>query len=493
MHIRIAAPLAWMTLAGVVGAAHAESLNEGHTSAVRASANIDSQRLDYIAKVGRVAIRDVETGEPHGWMGYTAYQVARAEDRRPVMFVWNGGPGANSTLLHFKAAGPKRVDGAALVDNEDSWLSVTDLVFVDPIGTGFSRPTKEEYATEFYGTVGDVASVTEFVRAWLLQNGAEDRAVYLAGESWGAGRAAKVAASLQSKGRPVEGIILISGGWGFTQDYGSRIVQRALGVADMAVAAAYHGKADPALGRDPDRVRAKVASWVRDAYAPTLARADAASDAERDAITAQLSRFTGVPASVIDRKSLTITPRQFCTELLKKEGKEAYFLDLRLTAAPAEPGNARIVQYLRKDLGYATDLPYIGIEDWVTGYAPGGKFPEPVGHRWNYATAPITQAELEAAVNEAAARGDGPPTLGPPLPGTEDALARNPRMRVFVAAGAYDSYVPCAAGEDIARSLPSQLAGRIAFRCYPGGHAMYEDAAVRTSFARDVRAFVTKH
>jgi carboxypeptidase C (cathepsin A) len=135
-------------------------------------ARIAGKVLKYTAETGRTAIRDVETGEPHGFMFYTAYRIAPQGMPRPLTFVWNGGPGADSALLHFSAVGPKLLQGDHLVDNPDSWLAVTDLVLVDPIGTGFSRPAKAEYGAEFYGTLGDVASVTEFIRAWRLEHGA---------------------------------------------------------------------------------------------------------------------------------------------------------------------------------------------------------------------------------------------------------------------------------------------------------------------------------
>src|SRR5208282_4989486 len=195
---------------------------------------IGGKLLQYTAEVGRVAICDVETGEPHGYLFYTAYRVPSSGRIRPVTFVWNGGPGADSSLLHFSVVGPKLAENGRLVDNPDSWLSATDLVLVDPIGTGFSRPVKAEYGAEFYGTLGDVASVTEFIRAWRLLHDAENAPVFLAGESWGAGRAAHVGYALEKRGITVNGLVLISGGWGLNKDYGSHELRSALQVVDMS-------------------------------------------------------------------------------------------------------------------------------------------------------------------------------------------------------------------------------------------------------------------
>ena len=446
--------------------------------------------LKYTAEVGRIAICDVETGEPHGYMFYTAYRIPSPGAPRPVAFVWNGGPGADSALLHFSVVGPKLAQGGHLVDNPDSWLPATDLVLVDPIGTGFSRPVKAEYGAEFYGTVGDVASVAEFVRAWRLVHGAEDAPVFLAGESWGAGRAAHVGYALEKRGVTVNGLVLLSGGWALNKEYGFPQLRSALQVVDMASTALYYGKTAPDLGKDVAAVRQAAETWVRETYAPALSRLEGLSDAERTAIAAQLSRFTGLPQELITRKTLPITPREFRTGLLKSQNKEPYIFDLRQTTSPGNVDAPVILEYFRHDLGYHTSLPYIGLEEMGQGFAPSGTYPEPVNARWNYATAKITPEELKGAVEEAGKRGDGPPRLGPPLPGTEEALALNPRMKVLVAAGMYDSFLPCAAGAEIDRQLPSNLRQAITFKCYVGGHAMYKDASTRTDFSRDVKAMI---
>jgi carboxypeptidase C (cathepsin A) len=463
---------------------------ENETVVTQQQARIAGKLVRYTAEVGRIAICDVETGEPHGYMGYTAYRISFSGAPRPVTFIWNGGPGADSTLLHFSVTGPKLAEGARLVDNPDSWLPVTDLVMVDPIGTGFSRPVKAEYGAEFYGTVGDVASVTEFVRAWRLIHGSEQTPVFLAGESWGAGRAASVAYALGKRGIVVNGIVLISGGWALNKTYGSPALQSALRIVDMASAALYYGKTSSELGKDRTAVRRAAEKWVRETYAPALSRIAELSDAERTAIVTQLSHFTGLSPEQIDRKTLTVTPRQFRTGLLKDQNKEPYVFDLRRTSPPGKEDAPAILNYFRHELGYHTSLPYIGLEDMEQAFAPAGTYPEPVNARWNYATAKITPEELKAAMEDASKRGDGPPHLGPPLPATEEALALNPHMKVLVAAGMYDSFLPCASGSEIDRQLPPYLHSAITFKCYVGGHAMYLDAATRSEFSRDVEALI---
>ena len=205
--------------------------------------------LQYTASIGRIPIKDTETGEPHGYMGFIAYRVPTTGAPRPLTFLWNGGPGSNSTLLHFEAVGPKRVSNGKLIDNAETVLTHTDLVFVDPIGTGFSRPTKREYASEFYQTNGDVRSVTEFVRAWRLLFDATDAPLFVGGESWGSGRAAGVGYALEKMGVHVNGLILISGGSGLRSAV-PRELNAALRIVQMPAIALYHGKLSPELGRD---------------------------------------------------------------------------------------------------------------------------------------------------------------------------------------------------------------------------------------------------
>jgi len=460
---------------------------------------VDGQKLSYSAETGRVAIRDVETGEPHGYMFYIAYRKQSA-DRRPITFVWNGGPGANSALLHLEAAGPKRLEGDRVVDNQDTWLTATDLVFVDPIGTGFSRPTKPEYADEFYGTVGDVASVTEFVRAWLVLHGAEKGPVLLAGESWGAGRAGSVGYELLERGLPVRALVLISGGTGLNREMGSTVLSRALRTVDRSATALFHGRLQDDMGTSVRGVGTRAEAWVREMYAPALERLEELTDHERDQLIGRLAQFTGMPRGLIDPETLVVTPRSFREGLLKESGQVLDVCDMRLVhgAESESPGGGLsmrselIVSYLRNELGYRSDLPYLGIEPTESGYAPDGVYPESVNARWNYATAEVSAEEIEAAVRAAIAHGGGPPQLGPPLPSAAEAVALDARLKVLVAAGRFDSLNSCAANDETARQLQDGLRNAYVFRCYEGGHMMYRDEEARTQLAADVRGLAER-
>ena len=447
-------------------------------------------RLDHVAEVGRIAIRDVETTEALGYMGYIAYRVPSSSPR-PLIFVWNGGPGANSATLHFEVAGPRRGEGDHLVDNAETWLTSADLVFVDPIGTGFSRPTSTQAADQFYGTVGDVASVAEFVRSWLLLHDAQDRPVYLAGESWGAGRAASVGYRLLRQDVPIKGLILISGGDGLNSVRVTSEAATALHVVDLAPVTLFHGRLPAELGATPEAARASAETWARTTYEPALARRAELTDSERGTVIADLSRFTGVPTDQIDRATLTFTPRQHLRGLLQDQGKTLNIFDMRLTESPRDTFNPAIERYLRRTLNYRTDLAYVGLDEVQVGYARHDRFPDSVGTRWNYATIEDASPKVvQAAINEAIRRGGGPPRIGPPLPATEDALALSPTLKVLVASGRYDSLASCARDAATAQILPPALKIAITYSCYDGGHMFYRDAATRRQFSDDVADMV---
>lgn len=486
--MRNAAPAAILANLALVACFLCNAAAAGEPVVVAQKLRIDGRTLNYDAETGRVAIRDTESGEPHGYMFYMAYRVA-SDRPRPLVFLWNGGPGSNSTLLHFEAFGPKRLQDGRLVDNAETLLTVADLVFVDPIGTGFSRPAKAEYASEFYNTLGDIASVTEFVRAWLLLHDATGRAIVLVGESWGAGRAGSVGYSLQTKRIPVSGLILISGGSGIAADVSPELRQ-ALKAVGYAAAAYHHGRIPASAGTSMDKVLANTENWARTTYAPALAAADALSESDRDDIVAGLAKYTGLPVENIDRQTLRVTPRQFRTELLADEGKSLNVFDMRID--DSDGGNTRDVlePYLRRTLGYRTDLAYLGLSGFDQGYAPGGKVPASVNNRWDYFTTEMSDEEKQAAIDEAVRTGAGPPRGGPPPPSTGEALAINPDLKVLVATGLYDSLGNCAGNREAEAKLEGAIAAAVEYRCYSGGHVMYRDADARMELSNDVKKLI---
>ena len=298
---------------------------------------------------------------------------------RPLTFAWNGGPGANSILVHLDAFGPRRLNGGdggtaprvplAFEDNQATWLDETDLVFVDPVGTGFSRAAKPEYSQDFYGVMGDIATTREFIRVYRTRFDAWDSPVYLAGESYGTWRAAGTAELMERNGEHVAGVIEISGGIPvgpvLTEE-----MRAATFLPARTASAFFHKKLAPDLQRDRDRAISEADGWAKSVYAPALSRRDSLTPAQRADIVQHLARYTGLDTSKIDRQTL-IVDRQFLIDNLLKDRNQGSLgrFDTRqisgsaaLLAEAAEEPRRRVLvnNYLRNELGFKTDLVYQG-------------------------------------------------------------------------------------------------------------------------------------
>jgi carboxypeptidase C (cathepsin A) len=377
--------------------------------------------------------------------------------------------------------GPRRLESDRFVDNLETLLTVSDLVFYDPVGTGFSRPERAEMAEEFYGTLGDFAATAEFIRAYRARFGAEAQPLFIGGESYGTWRVGGVAELLAGAGIELEGALLISGGIPGSQMPDA--FSDALYVPARTAAAFHHGKLAPELMRDRDATLRQAVEWARDIYRPALERLEGLDSQERETIARDLARFTGVRPELIDRSTLVMPNRTYLRSLF--EGDESRILntfDMRLFGAdPNPPGRSQaITDYLRRDLGYATDLAYTGVED---GYMPRpGPDRRSTGSRWDYNHVEITPEMMARAMG-----GGGPPGSQPWL---QRAMQADGDLRVFVAAGRYDSLNMCEGNHDMVARLEPELAGRFTNRCYEGGHMMYRDEAERHRLAADVRQFI---
>lgn len=261
-------------------------------------------------------------------------------------------------------------------------------------------------------------------------------------------------------------------------------------VTDLAATALYHGKLSPSLGKDRAAILARVEAWGRETYAPALARIGELSDADRERIAGELAGYIGLRPEQIERKTLVVTPRQYRETLLKPDGKPLNIFDMRLTQSPREDFDQAVPTYIRHDLGYHTDLPYIGNERLDEAYSPTGKFGGGPGAEWNYATAEATPEVVAAAIKAAQTTGGGPPVIGPPLPSTAEAVGLDAKLKVMVVAGRYDSLNSCTENDETARQLPASLKAAFSFKCYDGGHMFYRDQPSRLAFTRDFRALL---
>lgn len=435
--------------------------------------------LNYTARAGLLPIRNNDDGAVRAYIFFVAYVADRAPNDapRPLTFAWNGGPGANSLLLHLGAFGPRRLD-ETFVDNEETLLTQIDLVFVDPVGTGFSRLASPANAPEFYGVREDIAATREFIRVYRTRFDAWDSPVYLAGESYGTWRASGTAAAMEENGEHVAGVILISGGIP-VGPIATPEMRAALFLPTRIATAAYYHRLSPDLQRDTARAMRDAEEWGRTVYAPALANRDALSPNARRAIVTRLARYTGLDTTFIDGKTLVVARSTFLQHIAPT-GPVGSF-DTRQTVrgqpnADEDRRRSLIDGYLRNELGFKTDLAYLGLE---SGWAASGNARNP-NAEWQW-----DQGEPGAPVLPV---DDGPPGGTPPW--VQRTFAANPATRTFVAAGIYDSLNSCPLIAYQVSRLEPALRERITFGCYVGGHMMYEDRAARVSLHQDLGRFI---
>ncbi|HVW70441.1 MAG TPA: hypothetical protein VHB68_15795 [Steroidobacteraceae bacterium] len=437
--------------------------------------------LKYEARAGRLPIRNDESGEVRGYIFFVAYVTNPTAAPRPLTFIWNGGPTTNSLLVHTEMFGPRRLDRTGFVDNAETLLATSDLVFMDPVGTGFSRPARPQYDREFLSTLGDFAATAEFIRAYRAKFHSRHQPLYLAGESYGTWRVNGTAELLVERGEKVAGAILISGGIP-----GSQMpfeFSDAMYIPARTATAFFHHKLAADLMRDREATLRQVNEWLTTTYLPALEHRDRLSDAEKTQIVADLARFTGVRAEQINAQTLVMTNKEYLQGLFAGDrGKVLDTYDMRLTGAepqnPARPG--LISDYLRDELGYNTDLAYTGLED---GYMPHpGPERRSTGERWVYDHTDITP-QLLARMQA----GGGPPDSQPWL---QNAMRIDHDLRVFVAAGRYDSLNMCEGNIRMAAKLEEDLSRRFSTHCYEGGHMMYRDQPTRLQLSQDIGRFV---
>lgn len=450
-------------------------------------ARVGGVTLNYTAEAGRLPIRDVATGEAFGHVFYVAYRVApKRGEVRPISFIWNGGPGMPASSLNFEGAGPKRIEGGRIVDNADTWLTDSDLVFVDPVGTGFSRAVSREKQKAFTTVIGDVAATTEFIRAWLVRHRAEAAPLVIAGQSYGSGRAGSVAHALLKQGFKVRGLSLISNTTGLPTYADQSRISGAYRMADYAVTALHYGKLPAEYGATPDAARQNAENWVRVTYLPALRRIETMRADEKKTLRAELARRIGLPVDAVDADTVSLSQGKFLGSIA---GRQVYYLDYRQPAPYTAPPLAAGIAYIRHDLGYMSDQIYMGVEPIESGFALFGDYPQPVNASWTHATTyDATPAQIEQAKRAFAATGRiGMYRYGPPLPGAKEAFELEPKLRILVPHGAYDPLGGCSMDAEHGRNLPPAWQGAIKFRCYLSGHAIYRDAPARAQFAADMR------
>jgi carboxypeptidase C (cathepsin A) len=456
---------------------------------------VDGDTLRYTAASGRVVLRrEVHTDgafdghQAKAEVFLTAYTLDGADAAtRPVTFAFNGGPGSSSVWLHMGLLGPRRVlsgDVAdrvpppyGIADNPETLLAQSDLVFIDPVSTGYSRAAKGEKPNDYHGFTGDLESVGEIIRLWTSRNGRWMSPKFLAGESYGTLRAAALAEHLQSKyGMYLNGVMLISsvldlGTIDFTE---GNDVPYVLYLPTYAAVAHYHGKHGD---RPLSEVVAEAEEFAERDYPWALARGARLTPEQRADAVARVAALTGLSPDYVDRVNLRPEHVRFFTELLRDRRLVTGRLDARFTgwepdyggehmsedpsySAILGPYSAAFNHYVLAELGYSNDLPY---EILTSRVRP-----------WSYKEfegASVTVADRLAA-----------------------AMRANPDLRVYVACGYQDGATPYYAAEHVLAHLaiPDELRDNISVEYYPAGHMMYVHEPSRIQQSADLAAFVNR-
>jgi carboxypeptidase C (cathepsin A) len=451
------------------------------------SVTVRGKTINYTATVAQMPLKN-PAGETEAHIFYMAYTLDGAPNaaKRPLTFCFNGGPGSASMWVHMGGMGPRSPklmpNGMMppppfqLKDNQDTWLDMTDLVFIDPVGTGYSRAKTVEIARRMNGVNGDIQSVGEFMRLYVARNSRELSPLFIAGESYGTFRAAGLAGYLIDRGLAFNGIVLIGTTlnletiWSRSDD----LVYQ-LEFPTYAADAWYHKKAAP------DLQKKDLKSFLKDAetfamgeYSVALAKGDELPADERKAIVEKIVRYTGLEPRYIEEGNLRFDVSHFARELLRDKEQTIGRYDGRLTGASSHntgetaefdpssteitpPFTAAFTTYIRNELNYKTDMFY---------YPSGGVQP------WDYGVQ----------------NGFGDTTSL-----LKNALTKNPYMKVMVAAGYYDLATPFYAVEYTFNhmGLNPDMHKRISWAFFQAGHMLYIDSDSHTKLRHDVGEFLS--
>ena len=463
--------------------------------ATQGTVTIQGASIAYTATAGTLLLRDAQQ-QPIASVFYTAYTRNGPDAAaRPITFVYNGGPGSSSVWLHLGGLGPKRVvvpDAAApkgapftLANNGDSILDATDLVFIDPVGTGFSHPLGKVSGKRFWGVDEDVRAMGATIEAYLTQYRRWNSPKFILGESYGTFRSAALANYLQSQGVQLNGVILLSSVLNFEASSFSpgNDLPYILFLPSYTAIAWYHHKLTP----QPAHLRPllqQVETFAFQTYAPALLEGDRLPAATRSQLAAELARYTGLSASEWERADLRVNAVEFEQRLLASEGRVTGRLDARYTGAnvnPLWPARAYPVmqssilgaftagmhQYLTEDLHYNSTRPYLLMNGAVSR-----------AWDWKHRT-PFMNFGARPGFTDV-------------VPDLRRAMVTNPHLRLMVNEAYYDLGTPFFATEyTLAQlKLPAALAGHVEIHHYRVGHMLYLNDASRDELHTNLERFI---
>jgi carboxypeptidase C (cathepsin A) len=457
------------------------------------SLELKGKKLNYTVTTGTIVLKDEDekVGEkPKASIFFIAYTKdgVRNKAKRPLTFSFNGGPGSSSVWMHLGVLGPKRVyldkEGNPppppykLVDNDYTMLDKTDLVFIDPVSTGFSRPVPGEKAKQFHNIKKDIESVGDFIRLWTTRNKRWNSPKFLIGESYGTTRAAGLAGYLHSRhGMYLNGLMLVSSILNFQTarfDPGNDFPYL-LFLPTYTATAWYHKKLDSDLQKDLRKTLAEVEEFAMGEYTLALMKGSDLQGDERAAIVKKLARYSGLSEDYIDRTNLRINIHRFCKELRRDEGITIGRLDTRYTgidrdsagefnemdpsyAAILGPYTSTMNDYLRSELEFELDVPYEILKSLYLN--------------WNF----DTYQNHYVNVGETLRQG----------------FQLNPEMKVIVCNGYYDLATPYKATEYTFNhiELPQAQRDNVSMEYYEAGHMMYLHIPSLKKLKKDLDSFI---
>ncbi len=451
------------------------------TATTEHSITINGRAIPYTATAGTLVLRR-EDERPLASIFYVAYTRKDAGDRSkwPLTFCFNGGPGSSSVWLHLGALGPKRVSMAnaegqqpappySLVDNESTLLAISDMVFIDPVTTGFSRHAPGENPAQFHSVEGDLQSVADFIRLYTTRNERWASPKFLAGESYGTTRAAGLSQLLLQQGIYLNGITLLSSVLNF------ETINFAVGndlpyimfLPTYTATAWYHKKLPVDLAGDLQKAIDESRRFAGNEYTVALMKGTSLTPQERTAVAQQLARLTGLSERFIEESNLRVSMSRFSKELLRDQRRtvgrydgrlEGIDLDAAGERAEYDPSYSAVLgvytamfnNYVRAQLNYSSDLPY----EILTGKV----------QPWSYGRSQNQYLNVAE--------------------GMRQALTQNPAMRVLIGAGYFDMATPFFAAEYTADhlELDPTLRRHVSIYYCDAGHMLYMKKACLDSF-----------
>jgi carboxypeptidase C (cathepsin A) len=457
---------------------------------------VGGETVEYDAVVGSTILRD-DKENATAELFYTAY--FRTNDgvpsSRPIVFAYNGGPGSASFWLHMGVMGPRRVvtpnvgqqapPPYPIVDNQYTLLNIADIVMVDPVGTGFSRPAGNAEGKHFWGVDEDARSLTQFIRRFLSEYQRWNSPRYLLGESYGTTRSAVLARHLQRANIDLNGIVLVSAVLDFNTILFPEgpVISYVVNLPSYAVTAAYLDALPGGAPAGLDSFMAEVEAWATTDYATALLAGGAIDPAQRAQVLEQLHLYTGLSRDFLDKADLRVTAPEFEKELLRDQRLVVGRLDARFTGPTGDQLETRpshdpqstaissaytsaFNSYVRSELGYEGDREYV---------------PSGMARPWNWN-------------REGGSVGFGLAGIPNVAPDLAEAMQRNPRLEVLLINGIYDLATPyfAAVWTMDHMGLTPDLRDNIQRADFAAGHMMYVEESLLPQWKETLTAFITR-